>query len=924
MSDASAGSAPTAGAEPVGVGWALKQACYDAWQRDPQTSRDAAARLGVLAAAHPADRTLAALAAWTAGIGALTEGRLADALAALQRAQAGFEALADGAHAAQTRVPQIAILGMVGRDDDALECAESARAQAIAAGDDRTAARVESNLGTLLARQDRHAEAEPHFRHAALRLARVGDLTPSIVADLALAGALAWQFRFDEALQTYERARLRAQRHALPLLVSHASQGLGQIALHRGQLHEALPALAEAAALAAEHDAPPQRRLEVESTLADAYLAANLLDEALALYDALIAQAQALAAPAEQGWATLQRARALGRLGAHEAALAGFDAAIALYERAGNAVVPGLALLGRGRVELALGQARAAAASAAQARARLAPSGIVGWMLDARLLEAAAAAAGEAAAAGPLYAALLAEAEAPPGLPHVAWQAEAGLGALAADAGDRAAARQAFDRALVRLERLQAALPGDEWRRAAAVDAEISHNALVELALADGDPARLLREIERGRARALALAMADPPTHAGAPAAAGSGATRLQWLRRQWEQAVAEGDEARGPVLAGRVQELERELLDAQRRSALRSKTRPLDGAMPAFDDDALAALATALGAERALVAFHRAGDRLAAVVVDADGLRHAQWPAPGLDAALQGLRFQLDALRAGRALAERHGPLLLARAKARLQALHALVWAPLAPLIGDRTRLVVLPHRTLHYLPLAALHDGARWLVQSHELTLAPSATVWLALQRRPAPRFASALSLGVGGDALPYAAAEARAVAAAFGGTGRALCEAEATRDALRSGARTGVDLLHLACHGSFRADNPAFSHLQLADGRLTLHEIAALELPVGLAVLSACETGAARLAAGDELLGLVRAFLLAGAGAVLASRWPVDDAATATLAGRLAGALAAGQPPAAALRQAQASLADEGLHPFYWAAFALHGRG
>ena len=215
---------------------------------------------------------------------------------------------------------------------------------------------------------------------------------------------------------------------------------------------------------------------------------------------------------------------------------------------------------------------------------------------------------------------------------------------------------------------------------------------------------------------------------------------------------------------------------------------------------------------------------------------------------------------------------------------------------------------------------------MQSHRLSLAPSATVWLQLQARPVSRFDSVRVFGVGGSGLPQVAAEGQAGAAAFGGRAEVRLEQAATRAALKAPKAdvAGVDVLHLACHARFRADNPAFSSLQLGDGPITLDELRALHLPARLVVLSACETGLSRVAPGDELLGLVRAFTLAGADAVLATLWPVDDAACAQLVARFYGALRAGAGPARALQQAQAEAAAQGRHPFLWAAFTLHGRG
>jgi CHAT domain-containing protein len=135
--------------------------------------------------------------------------------------------------------------------------------------------------------------------------------------------------------------------------------------------------------------------------------------------------------------------------------------------------------------------------------------------------------------------------------------------------------------------------------------------------------------------------------------------------------------------------------------------------------------------------------------------------------------------------------------------------------------------------------------------------------------------------------------------------------------------ADLIHLACHGRFRADNPLFSALQLSDGWLTVNDAAQLQLQCNLVTLSACETGINAAAPGDELLGLARGFLLAGTPALLMSLWAVDDRATAEFMQHFYRHLQAGVGTAAALRQAQCQLLATYPHPFFWAPFILFGR-
>jgi CHAT domain-containing protein len=233
---------------------------------------------------------------------------------------------------------------------------------------------------------------------------------------------------------------------------------------------------------------------------------------------------------------------------------------------------------------------------------------------------------------------------------------------------------------------------------------------------------------------------------------------------------------------------------------------------------------------------------------------------------------------------------------------------------------------------PLGALPFGA--LTDGHEPLAARLALAWLpsvasaaaGLTRGPAPGPRHALVLGEP-SRLPHAGDEAEAVAHAAGDAAVLRLGPAASVDTLQREA-PAAGLIHLACHAQFRADSPRFSALHLHDGALTAEQVEALALRAApVVVLSACDTaGQAGTGPaedqGDEWLGLVRAFLVAGASRVLASQWPVDDAVTRGFMARFHQALAAGAPPSAALAAAQNAVRAEHPHPFHWAAFALYG--
>lgn len=249
--------------------------------------------------------------------------------------------------------------------------------------------------------------------------------------------------------------------------------------------------------------------------------------------------------------------------------------------------------------------------------------------------------------------------------------------------------------------------------------------------------------------------------------------------------------------------------------------------------------------------------------------------------------------------------------------------------------RLAVVPHGPLHLLPFAALRGGARdrFLADDHLLFQLPSASVWPFLQAKRKASRGDALVLGQGhAPGLPplrQAEKEAQAIAALFGVP--ALIGAAATETALREGvARAGV--LHIAAHGQLNATAPLFSRLVLAaqddldtrqDGMLEVHEIYGLDLRrASLVVLSACQSQLGARSLGDDIVGLARAFMHAGSPAVLASLWPVDDAATAALMTSFYGHLRQGVGSAAALRAAQLELRKRYPDPYHWAAFVLTG--
>jgi CHAT domain-containing protein len=273
------------------------------------------------------------------------------------------------------------------------------------------------------------------------------------------------------------------------------------------------------------------------------------------------------------------------------------------------------------------------------------------------------------------------------------------------------------------------------------------------------------------------------------------------------------------------------------------------------------------------------------------------------------------------------------------LRQLHQRLIAPIedAGLLVGKTRLILVAHAELNYLPFAALIDGPhqdRFLIERYELAMTPSASVWLALgERRRQAATGGVLAFAPEPAALPGSQREVAAIERLAHPDARVLTGSDANEDAFRSEAPR-ARVLHLATSGVLNKANPLFSYVQLArsgdqDGRLEVHEVLGLSLAADLVVLSACQTGLgsgalADVPAGDEWVGLTRAFLHAGAAHVVATLWPVDDWASAALMERFYGVSGATGDPGHALALAQrAALATPTtMHPFYWAGFVSVG--
>jgi tetratricopeptide (TPR) repeat protein len=199
------------------------------------------------------------------------------------------------------------------------------------------------------------------------------------------------------------------------------------------------------------------------------------------------------------------------------------------------------------------------------------------------------------------------------------------------------------------------------------------------------------------------------------------------------------------------------------------------------------------------------------------------------------------------------------------------------ANLLGEAVRLlrggpvVVVPTGRLHSVPWGLMPS-----LRERATAVAPSASAWLRARRAARPTKPRVVL--VGGPRLATGAAEVRHLAAQYPDA-VVLAEGGAVAERVMA-AMDGAWLVHMAAHGTFRADSPLFSAIELDDGPLTVYDLERLRRAPYRVVLSSCSSAVGVAVGADELLGLVSSLISLGSAGVVASVVPVNDPATVPL--------------------------------------------
>jgi len=472
------------------------------------------------------------------------------------------------------------------------------------------------------------------------------------------------------------------------------------------------------------------------------------------------------------------------------------------------------------------------------------------------------------------------------------------------------------------IDQFRQKIGGDLWREL--------FTCLIQTAVAKSDMAAVFDYSEEYKARALLEVMGTKAeTRRGRERILLAQAEPAPAARFEAEADVEEAPQSKNPLRdleleQSHYQRLPEDVTPAQRQVA--SNTRMMTIKSGAAQD---------LAADFTFISYGVGSDETIAVVLTAEGVQAVE--LAGVNEPV--LREKIKQFRRGlglRGALQRDLTIESNRAaedgrdesQEVLEELYELLFAPVRPYI--RNDLVYISaDSVLNYLPFEALRHDGRYLIEDYAIAYTPSATVLKACMDKERHGRSSVLALGNPNLQNPAfrlinAEEEVQALSDLFEKAN--VLTGDAANERVVQEQAGQYDVLHFACHGELNLDEPMLTSLRLSpdgenDGYLHAGEVFDLDLNASLVVLSACNTGLGELRTGNELMGLTRSFLYAGAPSIVASLWTVDDRSTAFLMRAFYKNLAS-MNKAEALRQAKLATMKQYPGPFHWAAFCLQG--
>ena len=918
----------------------LKEICYESWTTEPTKAQKTAQAIRSLLKFNPNGETKA-LSFWVAGISDLTRGKLESAVKNLDKSAEIFQTINQNHESAQTQVAKLIALALLGNYAEAVRTGEKAIEIFEHFGDELAIGKIENNIGSISIRQEKLQTAEKSFLSARKRFLKIQNIEELIVSEIGLANTYSALNDFRGADKFYRKTLKNTQKLQMFLRQAEIETNIGSLALYRGKYDEALKFL-ESSRLKYEDLKMPHQTAIAELEIADAYLELNLANEAFEIYQRVMPALFKFKIQGEQARSHGKFGQTAMLLGDKKTARKEFKKAAQLYEKEKNPI--GLAQIKLTEAQLELSEKNYEKALKLVEQSET----LFEELKNQRFIFLASFLKGEIwrnlgefekaeLILSETYAQSLRKNQ-----PNIAQICQLTLAKIAEQKGERAKAKKYYKKAIRLVETLRAPLRAEEFRMAFLADKLLPFQNLAKIYLAENDLRKAFLLIEKARARTLSESLDGAFFGQNDNQISAKLVKKLRDLREELNWFYSRLNRAEsGEIenLQSETKKRERQIADVMRQIESTKSNNAKNSAKRAIlsEIDSLKDLQSKLNKQKALIEFVSFDGNLSAFVVTDKKIYFAENLVKESEIIefLQGLQFQFDALRYG---AKNLGSFigeLKKRADFYLEKLYEKLIQPIEKFI-EAKNLVVVPVGALHYVPFHALRkslpsqnqpayagcsDKSEYLIENREVSYAPSAKVWQFLAQKPAKKVKNALLIGFADERIPLVNREIEAIEKIFPKakifTGEAATFANYTRNA------PDFDVLHLACHGQFRADNPLFSSLHLADGFITVKDICSQKLRAELVILSACETGLNKIFAGDEILGLARGFLSAGVKCLVLSLWTVNDEATTELMKDFYTHLQRGASVSASLQTAQKNFIKHGAHPYFWSPFALIGR-
>jgi CHAT domain-containing protein len=860
----------------------------------------------------------------------LIKGKYTDALQSYQEALSLFRALGRENDVGRTLYGgSLQALIYLGQYDQAFAWALEARDIFQRLGDRLRLARLDSNMGNILYRQDRFEEALAYYQRALEGFGGQSATRDIAITLRNIAVCHISLMDFERALEAYAHARAHCLNNRMPLMVAEADYNIAYLYFQRGEYARAI-ALYQSTRKHCEELGDPYHKALCDLDQSEMYLELNLDEEGGQLASRAAATFQELGMRYEQAKATAFLAVASNQLGKCEQSLTLFKKARQLFRRERNHVWVALIDLYQALVLYQNGSPARARALCESALAFFSPSSLqtkaaLSEMLLARLhLQRKELAKAHSACISALARCDKTEA------PYLGYQAYFVLGQILEAQAEGGAARRAYLKAHKLLESLRSHLKGEELKISFLKDKLAVYESLFLMCLnaqRKGRKEDAFAFVEQAKSRSLADLIAFRGL--GLPALAGpaleltkqAGALReeLNWYYRQIEsdETSVKPSPKRLDGLRQRMRGCEDQLVKVL--SELRNADEHF-GVLQNAGTVELDVIRKELPDGTMILEYYQARGSLYACVLGRHALEIVQLAsADKIRALARLLQFQISKFRLGPDYLRIFAETLKAAVDAHLLDLHRELVAPVLKFL-EAKHLVVIPHDFLHNLPFHAFHDGNRFLIDRLSISYAPSASVYKLCRSKPTLSRNQSLILGIPDSHTPHILEEVQNVSSMVPGPILFVGE-EATEERLR---RYGPEsrIIHIATHGLFRQDNPMFSSMRLGDSQLSLLDLYSLNLSSELVTLSGCGTGLNAVVGGDELLGMVRGLLYAGTRAVLVTLWDVDDKSTADFMKCFYGHLTRIHDKALALREAINDVRRIYPHPYYWAPSVLVG--